>query len=390
MRIALFTETFLPKTDGIVNTLCHLFDHLALRSHASMLFAPLGCPSHYAETDIVGLPGVPFPLYPELKLVSPFTDVRDALHRFRPDLVHVVNPVSMGLVGLSQARRLRIPAVASYHTDVPGFAARWGLSWTYAPLMRYFRWVHNQADLTLCPSYTTLRTLAGQGYRRLKVWSRGVDAARFHPQHRSPVWRQRLTGGETDKPLLLYVGRLSPEKRIDWIKPVLEQLPGVRLAVVGDGPARQALEASFAGLPVHWTGYLHGQQLADAYAAADLFVFPGANETLGNVVLEAMASGLPVVVPSAGGVQEHVVDSVTGLLFAPESKTALVTAVSYLVANREHAAAMGAEARRRMEERSWTEVLDGLLENYNALLTPSTASVAHRNREAEPLLSRLT
>ncbi|MBW7883300.1 MAG: glycosyltransferase family 1 protein [Caldilineaceae bacterium] len=368
MRIAIFTETFLPKTDGIVNTLCHLFDHLAARAQDSILFAPDGGPLRYANTAVVGLPGIPFPLYPELKLVPPLVDVSRHLHRFKPDLIHVVNPVSLGLLGLRQARRLGIPAIASYHTDVPGFAARWGLGWCYEPLVRYFRWVHNQADLTLCPSHATLRTLASQGYERLRVWSRGVDEQRFHPRHRSLAWRHRLCEGQVDKPLLLYVGRLSPEKRIDWIQAVLQRLPEARLAIVGDGPARPHLHRVFAGLPVHFTGYLHGHDLACAYAAADVFVFPAANETLGNVVLEAMASGLPVVAPKAGGVQDHVDGGVTGLLFAPESINDLVAAVSYLVRDPNMARRMGERGRQVVENRSWKQILDGLLDDYAAVV----------------------
>jgi glycosyltransferase involved in cell wall biosynthesis len=372
MRIALFTETFLPKVDGIVNTLCHLLDHLALRGHTSVLFAPEGGPSRYAETPVYGLPSVPFPLYPELKLVPPLVSLMPQLRSFRPDLIHVVNPVSLGFAGLGHGRRLQVPVIASYHTDVPGFAARWGLGMLYHPLMRFFRWVHNSADLNLCPSHFTLRELQQYGYKRLRVWGRGVDSLLFHPSKRSAELRRRLSAGEEGKTLLLYVGRLSPEKRIDWLLPVLDAVPSARLAVVGDGPARPRLERLFAGRAVRFTGYLRGEELAQAYAAGDVFVFPAANETLGNVVLEAMASGLPVVAPRSGGVQDHVTHDVTGLLFAPESQAELAAAVTNLVENPAKAKRFGACGRRAIETRSWTLILDDLLDQYAAVLAAHT------------------
>ena len=368
MRIALFTETFLPKVDGIVNTLCHLLEHLARRGHESILFAPAGGPGRFGKTRIVGLAGVPFPLYPELKLVPPVYNVLNELRAFRADLVHVVNPVSLGYVGLRHARRLKLPLVASYHTDVPGFAARWGVRFLYRPLVRFFRWIHNAADLNLCPSTVTQRELIAQGYQRVHVWSRGVDSERFHPGRRSQEWRMRLTEGEIDRPLLLYVGRLSPEKRVDWLLPVLDALPHVRLAIVGDGPARPQLERLFARRRVHFTGYLSGLDLAAAYASSDIFVFPAANETLGNVVLEAMASGLPVIAPRSGGVLDSVVDGETGLLFEPESPASLVAMARTLVHAPDVARRLGEHGRARVLHQSWERVLDGLLEHYVTLL----------------------
>jgi glycosyltransferase involved in cell wall biosynthesis len=368
MRIAFFTETFLPKVDGIVNTLCHLFDYLAQRGYESILFAPDGGVSRFGNTKVVGLSGIPFPLYPELRLVPPVFSVMNELSAFRPDLVHVVNPVSLGYIGIRHARKLKLPLVASYHTDVPGFAARWGMRFLCRPLMHFFRWIHNRADLNLCPSTITQRELVANGYHSVHVWSRGVDSELFHPQRHSLEWRQRLTDGEIDKPLLLYVGRLSPEKRVDWLAPVLRQLPDVRLAIVGDGPARPYLERQFADCAVHFTGYLRHTDLAAAYASSDLFVFPAANETLGNVVLEAMASGLPVVAPRSGGLLDYVIDGETGLLFEPDHQNDLVIKVDRLVKSLEMARTFGKRGRERMAHNSWERVLDGLLAHYTQLI----------------------
>jgi phosphatidylinositol alpha 1,6-mannosyltransferase len=368
MRIAFFTETFLPKIDGIVNTLCHLLDYLAGRGHATLLFAPEGGPSRYAQTPVIGLPGVSVPIYPELKLVLPHIDVSRHLTTFRPDLIHILNPVSLGLVGLNQGQALKVPVVASYHTDIPGFAVRWGFGVLRDPFWTYFRWLHNQADLNLCPSAVTEAELIRQGFERTKIWSRGVDIERFHPRHRSVEWRNRLTGGRPESPLLLCVGRLSPEKRLDWLRPVLAALPQARLAIVGDGPARPDLERLFAATLTTFTGYLRGHDLSCAYAAADVFVFPAANETFGNVALEAMASGAPVVAARSGGVLDHVLDRQTGLLFDPESQADLVACVEKLVTNLWLARHLGKAARQQAASKNWAVVFDKLLADYAALV----------------------
>ena len=373
MRIALFTETFLPRIDGVVNTLCHLLDHLALRGHASLLFAPQGGPARYADTPVVGVPALPFALYPELKLASPFADVHAYLGAFRPDLVHLVNPVALGLAGLRAAQQLGIPTVASYQTDIPGFAHRWGLGMFCDVTRRYLRWLHNQADLNLAPSRVTQADLEMHGFARVKVWKRGVDTLRFHPARRSAEWQQRLGGGAPDAPILLYAGRLSPEKRIEWLRPVLGALPQARLAIVGDGPSRPFLEQVFAGAAAVFTGYLRGDDLANAYAAADVFVFPAANETVGNVVLEAMASGLPVVAPRSGGLLDHVVDGENGLLFDPEYRAGLVTAAHCLATEAAYARRLGDAGRRHAESCRWADTLDDLLAEYASVANSRTA-----------------
>jgi glycosyltransferase involved in cell wall biosynthesis len=376
MRIALFTETFLPKTDGIVNTLCQVLDHLARRGHTSLLFAPAGGPMRYAGTPVVGLPAVPFPRYPELRLVPPTVDVRARLRAFSPDLIHVFNPVSLGVVGLRHARQLGVPAAASYQTDLPGFAARWGLGLFSDLLWGFLRWVHDQADLNLCPSRFTQRELTGQGFRNLRVWGRGVDAEGFAPRHASASWRDRLSDGHPKAPLLVNVGRLAPEKRVAMLRPVIDALPGARLAIVGDGPDRGTLERQFAGTPTVFTGYLRGNELAHAYASADLFVLTGANETFGNVVLEAMASGLPVIVPDTGGQLDHVADGANGLVYAAEDSDALVAAASRLANDLPVARQLGAAGRAYAETQRWDHVLDGLMQDWQSLVRPARLALA--------------
>ncbi len=368
MRIALFTETFLPKTDGVVNTLCRVLEHLARRGHTVLLFAPAGGPTHYAGTPVVGLPAVPFPLYPELKLVPPTVDVSERLAAFAPDLIHVFNPVSLGVAGLRHAREMGIPVAASYQTDLPGFAERWGLGFVSDLLWAYLRWVHDQADLNFCPSQFTLNQLASHGFRNLRIWGRGVDARQFHPRHADTTWRARLSGGQPEAPLIITVGRLAPEKRMGLLRPLADALPHARLAIVGDGPARWLLESQFAGTPTVFTGYLRGADLAAAYASADIFVLTGANETFGNVVLEAMASGLPVVVPSAGGQLDHVRHEINGLIYDAEDNDALIAQVTRLVTDLPGARRLGAAGRAYAETQHWEHILDRLIADWRSIV----------------------
>ncbi len=375
MRIAIFAETFLPKWDGIANTLCHFLEYLAMHGHSALMFAPEGAPEHYAGTPIVGLPAFAFPFYPDLRLVPPIINVERRLADFRPDIVHIVNPAFLGLTGLHHARKLHVPVVASYHTDLPGYTHIYRLSWFRESLWAYFRWLHNQADLNLAPSHFTRLELEAHGFERVSVWSRGVDTEQFHPRRRSMEWRTRLTDGHPDAPLLLYVGRLAVEKRIEWLRPVLDTLPHVRLAIVGDGPLRPTLEAQFAGTQrdasrTVFTGYLRGDDLAAAYAAADLFTFPSANETFGNVVLEAMASGLPAIAPRAGGPVDLVIPGTNGFLCAPHDQAEWLAFIRLCVEDPALLKRMGLQARCFAESHSWERVFDGLLRDYATLFKP--------------------
>jgi len=392
VRIAIFAETFLPKWDGVTNTLCYLLDHLAARGHESLMFAPQGAPLSYAQTPIIGLPSFRFPLYPALRLAKPTANVERELATFRPDVVHLANPASLGLVGLRAAQRLGTPAAASYQTDIPGYADKYGLPFLRGPIWAYFRWLHNQADLNLCPSRYTQSELAAHGFQRVRLWGRGVDANRVNPARRDPVWRARLSGGHPDAPLLLYVGRLAAEKRVDWLRPALDAIPQARLALVGDGPMRRELERLFPERTV-FAGYLRGDDLARAYAAADLFVFPSANETFGNVILEAMASGLPVIAPSAGGPVDHVHNGKNGYLFRADCREELAPLAAWLIAHPAYLRELALGARRYAESQRWEVILDGLLEEYAAVIRnplPRTtqARAAYRRRRALQRLAR--
>jgi glycosyltransferase involved in cell wall biosynthesis len=366
MRIALITETFLPNVNGVTTTLCRLLDHLQARGHEAIIFAPHGGPESYAGAEVVPLGGMPLPLYPEVNFTPPQFGIATRLRRFKPDVLHLVSPIILGALGPGIANNLRLPLISSYHTDLVKYSYHYGMGFLKDVFCSYLRWIHNRTRLTLCPSRATLQSLRAQGFRRLRVWGRGVDTVRFHPDGRSEAWRTSV-GVQPGEKLLLYVGRLGREKRVDLLEDALRGLEGVRLVVVGDGPARPDLQQRMQGLPVHFTGYLKGTELATAYASADVFVFPSDTETFGQVVQEAMASGLPVVGARSGGTLDLVQEGVTGYLFEAGVASDLRARLRSLLANPAVLQAMGESGRMFAERRSWSSVMDELMAYYHRM-----------------------
>jgi glycosyltransferase involved in cell wall biosynthesis len=297
--------------------------------------------------------------------------VSEALEAFDPDLVHVVNPAVLGLGGIWMARTNGIPLVASYHTHLPKYLEHYGLGVLEPLLWELLKAAHNQADLNLCTSSAMVEELSERGIQHTALWQRGVDTELFRPELRNTATRRLLTGdhGDTDS-LLLYVGRLSAEKQIERIRPVLDALPHARLALVGDGPHRQQLEKVFAGSATTFVGYLGGEDLASAYASADAFLFPSSTETLGLVLLEAMAAGCPVVGANRGGIPDIVSDGINGCLYDPDSPSSLTEATQRLLASRERRDALRQAARSEAERWGWAGATAQLRSFYRRLLVP--------------------
>jgi glycosyltransferase involved in cell wall biosynthesis len=368
MRIALFTETFLPKIDGIVTRLRHTVDRLQKQGDTVLVFCPDGGLREHQGAKIHGVSAIPFPLYPELKLAIPRPTIGKALARFKPDLIHVVNPAVLGIGGIYYAKTMNVPLVASYHTHLPQYLQHYGLGALEPLLWELLKLAHNQAQLNLCTSTAMIEELGDRGIERLDLWQRGVDTEMYQPSLASAKMRSRLSQGNPDAPLLLYVGRLSAEKEIDRIKPVLEAIPNARLALIGNGPHKEALEAHFAGTNTHFVGYLQGLELASAYASADAFVFPSRTETLGLVLLEAMAAGCPVVAANSGGIPDIVSDGVNGYLFDPEDSDSAIVATQKLLANGIERQKMRENARQEAEKWSWSAATAQLQDYYRTVL----------------------
>lgn len=376
LRIAIITETFLPKIDGIVTRLCHTLRHLQSMGHQVLVVAPRGV-EEFEGTPVHGVSGFPLPLYPELKLAVPRPSVGRVLKKFKPDIIHAVNPAVLGVTAFFSSSYDRVPLVVSYHTHLPKYLRYYRLGLLEGMLWWCMRSTYNRADLTLATSQAMQGELEAKGIRRVHLWRRGVDTELFHPRRATREMRERLTQGHPEEKLLVYIGRLSAEKEIERCREVLAALPGVRLALVGDGPQRKKLEEHFAGTPTYFAGFVQGEELGAAFASADAFFLPSRTETLGLVLLESMAAGCPVVAPMAGGTSDIVQDGVTGFLYNPASPTGAIDAIRKLLFDAELRAEMSQKARADAERWGWGAATYQLEQYYRKVL----AREAHLPRQ---------
>ena len=302
MRVAIITESFPPDVNGVAHCVLRVAELLTSGGHHPLVIAPQPPRAKRDEKTsypfpVVRVPAVPLPGYPGFRLGLPGRRVRSALIGHRTEVVHLASPVVLGAHGAAVARRLGLPTVAVYQTDLPSYARAYRLGRAgEAFAWRWLRGIHNGAARTLAPSTVTATGLLGQGIENVWLWGRGVDTRRFHPAKRSPRIRARLA---PDGELIAgYVGRLATEKRVDLLAGITA-LDGVRLVIVGAGPAEAALRQQLPGAV--FLGERRGEELAAIYASLDVFVHSGPYETFGQTLQEAAASGLPVVAPAAGG-----------------------------------------------------------------------------------------
>lgn len=370
----MFTETFLPKVDGIVTRLKHTIEHLQQSGDEVLIFCPDGGLKSYCGAQIYGLSAFPLPLYPELKLALPRPEIGQQLDRFQPDIIHVVNPAVLGLAGIFYAKLSQIPLVASYHTHLPKYLQHYGFGMLEGLMWELLKGAHNQAALNLCTSSVMVNELRQHGIERVDLWQRGVDTETFHPKRSHPKMRHYLSQGEPTSQLLLYVGRLGAEKEIEQIKPVLAAMPGARLAIVGNGPHRAYLEAHFADTPTHFVGYLEGERLAAAYASADAFIFPSRTETLGLVLLEAMAAGCPAIAARSGGIPDIVTDGKNGYLFDPQDPQGAIAATYQLFTASASSQTLRDNARAEAERWGWSAATRQLQSYYDRVVRTASQS----------------
>lgn len=378
MRIALFSETFVPQRNGVALILDRLVRFLADQGH-DVLVATADCgedppadPGLPPAVTLVKVPGMALPRYPDLTLARPLARrVWRAVRAFRPEIVHLATEYTMGLTGLWIARRLRVPTVASFHTNIPGCLPYYGFGWASEWCWRYLRWFHRRAGLTLCASETNRRVLEERGFANLRVWQRGVDTELFSPGRRNRAMRSRL--GPAEAVHLLYVGRLTPEKDLPVLfeayrraRRTRPQQP-VHLVLAGDG-AYSGRMRELAPPGVTFAGYREGAALGETYSSADIFVFPSRVETLGNVVLEAMASGLPVIAVDQGGAVENVRHEVNGLLVPAGDAERFAQAIVRLVDDTALRRRLAQNARAWAEARSWERSFQVVLEAYRQRL----------------------
>jgi len=393
MRVAIITESFPPDVNGVAHCVLRVAELLTSYGHNPLVIAPRPARERCGENieapegtrdgnsepgtrqgtkrggtsfpfPVVRVPAVPLPGYPTFRLGLPSRQIRAALIRHRTEVVHLASPVVLGAHGALVARRLGLPTVAVYQTDLPSYARAYRLGGAgQAFAWRWLRGIHNSAARTLAPSTVTATGLLGQGIANVWLWGRGVDTRRFDPAKRSEDVRAALA---PDGELIAgYVGRLAAEKRVELLAGITA-LHGVRLVIVGAGPAEAMLRQHMPD--AIFLGERRGEELAAIYASLDVFVHSGPYETFGQTLQEAAASGLPVVAPAAGGPLDLVADGVTGYLVRPSDPDAFTAAVARLAADPAARAAFGAAGRQKVLGRSWPALTEELIGHYAAVL----------------------
>lgn len=363
MRVAIVAESFLPNVNGVTNSVLRVIEHLRRTGNEVLVIAPdtpRGQPPADKIHDGVRVHRVPSRMFPKvtsLPLGVPRPRMVGVLRGFEPDVVHLASPALLGYGGVHAARYLGIPTVAVFQTDVAGFAESYGIGAASRAAWAWTRHLHKRADRTLAPSTSAMENLAAHGIPRVHKWARGVDITGYAPSARDEALRKAWS--PDGKPIVGFVGRLAPEKHVERLH-VLAQRDDLQLVIVGDGVDQSKLESALPSAV--FTGALYGEELATAYASMDVFVHPGEHETFCQAVQEAMASGLPVIAPDAGGPRDLVAPYRTGLLLpVSEFEAKLPESVDHLIAERQR---YSLAARRSVLGRTWPAICDELLGHY--------------------------
>lgn len=367
MRVAIVAESFLPNVNGVTNSVLRVIEHLRRTGHEVLVIAP-DTPRGEAPADRVydgvrvhRVPSRMFPKVTSLPLGIPRPRILGVLRGFDPDVVHLASPALLGYGGLHAARHLGVPTVAVFQTDVAGFAASYGVGVMSKAAWAWTRHLHAKADRTLAPSTSAMENLVQHGIPRVHHWGRGVDVTGFVPSARDDGLRAGWS--PQGRSIVGFVGRLAPEKHVERLA-VLASRADLQVVVVGEGVDRAKLQSLMPSAV--FTGALYGSELARAYASMDVFVHAGEHETFCQAVQEAMASGLPVVAPDAGGPRDLVAPMHTGLLLpVNEFEAKLPGAVAHLLAERQR---YSLAARRSVLARTWPAVCDQLMGHYDAVV----------------------
>lgn len=365
MRIAFVTETFLPSMDGVVTRMTRALDWMADNGHEVTVICPdLGC-TEYRGFSVRGVRAVRYPVYRSRPWGTPSSAVCRHLAEFDPDIVHAWQPSLVGLPAVRWATKNHVPLVTSYHTDISSYLDFYGpLRYARRLVVWFMRRLNNHAPLTLVTSNAMRDKLREQGFTGLRVLPRGVDLSARDPRFRSEQMRDRLSGGHPERPLLVYVGRASAEKGLDTLEPLIRSHPDWSLAIVGGGPMLERLRERFAGTNTVFTGFLSGEELSCAFASGDVFVFPSVTETLGLVILETMASGVPIVAAKSPATNEQVTSGINGVTYDPADPRELQRAVERLVASPELRANLARAGRADAQANEWSRASAALLGCY--------------------------
>lgn len=370
MKIALFTDTYLPQINGVTNTLIKLTKYYDKHGIEYKIFAP-NYDTKYEDMNIERFNSIKFLIYPENRIALPNTlRISSILTKFQPDIIHIASEFALGIAGLNYGKKHGIPTISNYTTNFSQYAKYYKVNFLKESIWSYLKWFHSQNDVTLCPSMVSQELLHKHGIHHTKIFSRGIDYKQFHPLKRNEQLRRQL--GITTKIVFLYVGRVSFEKDLDILCDSYHEIyhkyqEDVSFIITGDGPYLEKCKQSFPSNTI-FTGFLKGKELAEIYASCDIFVCPSSTETFGNVILEAMASGLPVIGADAGGVGELISHQITGLKFPKRDSKELTKCMSNLIEDIDLKDYLKCNAREFTSNRSWEKIFDGLMDIYDEIL----------------------
>jgi phosphatidylinositol alpha 1,6-mannosyltransferase len=359
MRIAVVTEAFLPQVNGVTNSVLRLLEFCDAQGHDVLIIAPEseGAPSEYLGYKIKHVPSISMKKL--IPMAVPKKYLEPLLEGFAPDVIHLASPIFLGHYVARIARKMGIPTVSVYQTDIAGFARHYGLTIAHNTLKKWVSRIHQASDITLAPSKWACRDLEQSGVKNVRLWKRGVDLVNFTPSRRDESLRANIAGGKK-KLIIGYVGRIANEKRIDDLK-ILDQQGDIQLVIVGDGPAAPRIKRELPG--ARFVGYQSGTELARYVASFDIFVHTGKHETFCQGIQEALASGVPVIGPDTGGPVDLIEHGITGLLIDTADPHELLEAVATL---RNHSSfdLMQLAARRSVEHRTWDYINSQLISHY--------------------------
>jgi len=365
MRVALFSDTFSPQINGVTNTLKKLIKYYKEKNIEYKIFAPR-YDNEKNDSKAERFYSLKFFLYPECRLAVPnIFKISQSLSEFKPTIIHNMTEFNIGVAGMRYGKKNNIPTVSNYTTNFSQYTEYYNLKFLKEPTWEYMRWFHNQNDITLCPSKEVEKLLNNNEIKRTSIFSRGIDSKTFSPKYRNEELRRKL--GVENKIVFLYVGRVAYEKDMDILnesyRKIKSKYDNTALIITGNGNYMDTCKENFPDDTI-FTGFKSGSELSEIYASSDIFVCPSSTETFGNVVLEAMASGLPVIGADAGGIRETIKDGYNGLRFEAKNAKDLEENMDKLMNNnylRKYIIKNGLKFAR---SKTWDKIFDGLYDIY--------------------------
>lgn len=373
MRIMIVTELFLPASDGLVLRLTEAIRYFHREGHRVVVVTPDRGIDQYDEATIYGIPDKKLPFGKKFMWAPALKRIEEVMLDFSPQVVHIVNPLILGMVAAKYATKLAIPMVVSYHTNYINSLKQYHLDNRISEKMVWHarQKLSAEASMNLCTSHVMRHTLESFGIHNAHVLKRGVDSEKRHPGFASEDMRRILNKGQTDKKLLVFVGGLREQKNLASLVPLLRRREDLCLAIVGDGPEREALEKAFVGTNCVFTGFLRGRNLAEAYASGDAFIFPAIHDQVGLTLLEAMASGVPIIAARSPLTSEQFKDGRDALLYTSGDEASLDQALARLD-DQETVRRIRVIARKEAEASSWEKASQQLMDYYNIAYTRAT------------------